>query len=49
MLLPNQDLHNPGQYRRLIVKLNYLTITKPEITFAICVISQFLSALKTSH
>ncbi|CAH9086804.1 unnamed protein product [Cuscuta europaea] len=36
-LLPNKE-----RYRRLIEKLNYLTITRPYISFAVSVLSQFL-------
>ena len=50
-LLPDQgeDLDNPNRYRKLVRKLNYLTVTKPDIAFAITVVSQFLSASKTSQ
>ena len=43
-LLPNQGepLSDSGRYRRLVGKLNYLTITRPDI-FAVSVVSQFLS------
>ena len=33
-------LSNPERYRRLVSKLNYLTITSPNISFAISVLSQ---------
>nr|GEV49467.1 hypothetical protein [Tanacetum cinerariifolium] len=42
-------LHNPEKYRRVVGKLNYLTITHPDIAFPISVISQFLTALRTSY
>jgi len=44
-LLPNQGepLSNRKQYRRLVGKLNYLTVTRPDIFFAVTVISQFLN------
>ena len=32
----------PGRYRRLVGKLNYLTITWLDISFPIIIISQFL-------
>ena len=36
-------------YRRLVGKLNYLTITRPGISFAISVISQFMFAPRSTH
>ena len=43
-LVPRQGepLGDPGRYRRLVSKLNYLTITRPDISFPINVVSQFL-------
>nr|GEU58021.1 uncharacterized mitochondrial protein AtMg00810-like [Tanacetum cinerariifolium] len=42
-------LHNPEKYRRVVGKLNYLTITRPDIAFPVNVASQFLTAPRTSH
>ncbi|GKB28078.1 uncharacterized mitochondrial protein-like protein, partial [Tanacetum coccineum] len=42
-------LHNPEKYRRVVRKLNYLTITRPDIAFSVSVVSQFLIAPRTSH
>ncbi|RVW51938.1 Retrovirus-related Pol polyprotein from transposon RE2 [Vitis vinifera] len=39
----------PGRYRRLVGKLNYLTITRPDISFPVSVISQFLQSPCDSH
>jgi len=36
-------------YRRLVGKLNYLIVTRSDIVFAMNVVSQFLSASRTSH
>ncbi|WMV26030.1 hypothetical protein MTR67_019415 [Solanum verrucosum] len=38
-LLPGQgeSLSNPKRYRRLVRKLNYLTITRPDISFPMSV------------
>ncbi|PNX77125.1 retrovirus-related Pol polyprotein from transposon TNT 1-94 [Trifolium pratense] len=50
-LIPNQGepYPNPGQYRRLVGKLNYLTMTRPDLAFPVSVISQFLNSPCDSH
>ncbi|GAV87485.1 hypothetical protein CFOL_v3_30911 [Cephalotus follicularis] len=42
-------LHDPEKYRRLVGKLNYLTITRPDISFDVSAVSQFMSASHTTH
>ncbi|RVW25919.1 Retrovirus-related Pol polyprotein from transposon RE2 [Vitis vinifera] len=42
-------LGDPGRYRRLVGKLNYLTITRPDISFPVSVVSQFLQSPCDSH
>jgi len=42
-------LSDPERYRRLVGKLNYLTITRPDISFAISVVSQFLNSPCIDH
>ncbi|XP_048232350.1 uncharacterized mitochondrial protein AtMg00810-like [Ricinus communis] len=42
-------LTNIGHYQRLVGKLIYLTVTRPDISFAVSVISQFMHAPRTSH
>ena len=42
-------LSNPISCRRIVGKLNYLTITRPDISFAISVISQFMSTPLSTH
>ena len=37
-----QPLQDPGRYRRLVRRLNYLTITRPNISFPMSLVSQFL-------
>jgi hypothetical protein len=52
-LIPNQGepYPDPGRYRRLVVvgKLNYLTMTRPDLAFPVSVISQFLNSPCDSH
>ena len=42
-------LLSPDRYRRLVGKLNYLTITHPNIVFPVSVVSQFMSAPHSTH
>ena len=46
-LVPGQGdpLRDPGRYRRLVGRLNYLTITGPDISFPVSVVSQFVQLL----
>ena len=44
-----EPLRNPRRYRRLVGKLNYLTITQPDISFPVNVVSQFLQSPCDSH
>ncbi|XP_022860639.1 uncharacterized protein LOC111381130 [Olea europaea var. sylvestris] len=43
------DLADPTKYRRLIGRLLYLTITRPDISYSVQVLSQFLSKPKDTH
>jgi hypothetical protein len=38
-----------GQYQRLVGKLIYLTVIRPDILFAVSMVSQFMHAPRTSH
>uniref|UniRef100_A0A2N9F8S9 Reverse transcriptase Ty1/copia-type domain-containing protein n=1 Tax=Fagus sylvatica TaxID=28930 RepID=A0A2N9F8S9_FAGSY len=42
-------LSNPSMYQRLVGRLIYLTNTRPDLTFAVSVVSQFMHAPCTSH
>lgn len=42
-------LKDPTRYRRLIGKLIYLTITRPEITYSVNTLSQFMQEPKLHH
>nr|XP_018621856.1 uncharacterized mitochondrial protein AtMg00810-like [Nicotiana tomentosiformis] len=42
-------LRDAGEYHRLVDRLLYLTITRPDISFAMQTLSQFMHAPKQSH
>ena len=50
-LVPGQGelLRDPRRYRRFVGKLNYLTITRPDISFPVCIVCQFLQSPCDSH
>ena len=50
-LVPGQGelLRDPGRYLRLVGQLNYLTITRPDISFPMSIVSQFLQSPCDSH
>ena len=45
----SHTLGDLGQYRRLIEKLIYLTVTRSYITFTVGVLSKFMHQLKEAH
>ncbi|KAM1270153.1 hypothetical protein ACFX2G_002244 [Malus domestica] len=51
VLLPTGSdlLKDPTQYRRMVGKLIYLTITRPEITYAVNTLSQFMQEPRRHH
>ncbi|XP_057993063.1 uncharacterized mitochondrial protein AtMg00810-like, partial [Hevea brasiliensis] len=40
---------DPERYRRLVGKLNYLTVTHPDIAYVVSVVSQFMSSPTVAH
>ncbi|OMO75305.1 Integrase, catalytic core [Corchorus capsularis] len=45
----NGTIIDAAQYRRLVGRLLYLTVTRPDLTFAVNVLSQFVSAPRQEH
>ena len=44
-LMPNEGdfVDDPNAYRRLVGKLIYLTITRPDISYTVSIVSQFMT------
>lgn len=57
LLEPNHNLaktsdpffYQPNRYRRLVGKLIYLTLTRPELAYAVYVLLQFMHAPQKEH
>ena len=47
--LIREDVPDPSLYRRLIGKLLYLTLIRPDICYSIHKLSQFMSSPKVTH
>ena len=55
-MAPNVQLNKEGElfenlkrYRRLVGKLNYLTVTRPNISYSVSVLSQYKSSPTVNH
>ena len=48
-LAKGKELEDPTSYRRLIGRLIDLTITRPNLTYVVHILSQFMSAPKKEH
>lgn len=48
-LIIDEDYDDPAQYRLIIERLLYLTITRPDISHAVHILSQFMNQPKLIH
>ena len=44
-----ETFEDPERYRRLVEKLNYLTVTRPDIVHSVSVVSQYMSSPAVDH
>ena len=49
LLGQGEHVRDLGRYQRLVGKLNYLTITRLDISFSVSVVSQFLQSSCDNH
>ena len=48
-LVEGDDASDPAQYRRLVCKLIYLTITRPKLSYCVHILAQFMQQPKKAH
>jgi len=49
VLASGRDLNDATRYRRLVGHLIYLTITRPDLTYVVHILSQFMHSPKDDH
>ena len=45
----SETFEDPERYRRLVGKLNYLAVTRPDIAHSVHVVSQYMSSPTIDH
>lgn len=49
LTMDGETLHNVSYYQRLVCKLTYLTITRPDILYVVGLVSHFMHASTIEH
>ncbi|XP_072054367.1 secreted RxLR effector protein 161-like [Arachis hypogaea] len=49
MYLGSEEFEDPSLYRSVVGALQYITITRPDLSFAVCKVSQFMHRPLVSH
>ena len=49
LIREGETFEDPERYRKLVGKLNYFTITRPDIAHLVSVVSQYMSAPTANH
>ena len=44
-----ETFEDPERYKRLVGKLNYLIVTRPDIAYSVSVVSQYISSPTVDH
>ena len=44
-----KTFEDPEKYRRIVMKLNYLIVTRPDIVYSVNVVSQYMSSPTVDH
>ena len=44
-----KTFEDPERYKRLVGKLNYLTVTRPNIAHSVSIVSQYMSSSTVDH
>ena len=44
-----ETFEDPERYRRLVEKLNYLIVIRPDIAYSVSVVSQYMSSPTVDH
>ena len=49
LIRDDELFEDPERYRRLVGKLNYLTVTRPDIAYSVSFVSQYMASPTVDH